>query len=289
MATKLLLRLAQSAAAWMPDWMRAGMYRLGPISGLLRGALNRSLPQGVQEVEISAGPLRGQRMLLKLQSEKDYWLGNYEMDLVRVLGGLAGGRQVAFDVGANIGYMSLVLAQLMGEGGQVIAFEALPANLERLAQNISLNALDERVQVQPFAASNQSGQAVFKVHASGGMGKLASAQGRDENYADEIHVNTITLDETVFEQGLPAPELVKLDIEGGEGQAIKGMRRILQEKRPTLLIELHGQEAAQAVLSQLGKQDYAVRDLASGKVIADAEQALDWKSYVIAEPKRQNG
>ena len=59
--------------------------------------------------------------------------------------------QVAYDVGANIGYISILLARSVGENGRVFAFEALPANLERLHHNISLNGMSSRVTVVPGA------------------------------------------------------------------------------------------------------------------------------------------
>lgn len=269
----------------MPKWMLAGMYRLGPISRWLRKGLNRNLPSGLQITSIAAGPLRGMKMELNLQSEKDYWLGSYELELVGALKQATKGKHVAYDVGANIGYISLMLAQLLGDEGQVYSFEALPGNQERWKGNITLNQLDERVHLQAVAVSKTSGKARFMVHASGGMGKLSSAKGRDEDYAEEIEVDSLALDDAVYRQKSPAPELIKIDIEGGEGAALRGMTRLLKEKRPTLFIELHGYEAAREVFEQLTNHNYSMRELKAGsRFVKDVEQ-LNWKSYVVAEPQ----
>lgn len=285
MKSKLLPDLARRSAAWMPDWMLAGMYRLGPLSRWLRRALNRSLPDGLQTVQIASGPLQGRKMKLDLQREKDYWLGSYELDLVREFKQQLGDKQVAYDVGANIGYISLVMAELLDEGGKVFSFEAQPTNLERLRENVAVNQREGQIEVVPKAVAEENGLARFKVHASGGMGKLASAQGREEHYEAEIEVEVLGLDAAVNELGLPAPQLIKIDIEGGEGAALRGAERLLAEQRPTLLIELHGQAAVQEVFKVLARHNYHARDLASGKRLAKDAQDLDWKSYIVAEAK----
>jgi FkbM family methyltransferase len=278
--------MAEIAAAWMPNWMLAGMYKLGPISDWIRQQLNRDLPSEASVVEISSGPLRGRQMKLHLQSEKDYWLGSYELDLIEALKKKVPETGIAFDVGANIGYLSLVLAELLGPEGRVWAYEALPANAERLNENVQKNGFEKRISLKQVAISAKSGQANFKVHASGGMGKLAGAKGRDENYMLEIRVESASIDDLVFKQGIPSPDLIKIDIEGAEGAALQGANRLLNEVRPLLFIELHGQEAAQEVLDILKKHDYSLRKLGAGSAIVETLGDLDWKSYVIGEPRQ---
>ena len=70
---------------------------------------------------------------------------------------------MVYDIGANIGYISLVLAKAVGEGGRVMAFEALPANLNRLHENLHLNRLGKIVQVVPGAVGEVSGEVQFLV------------------------------------------------------------------------------------------------------------------------------
>jgi FkbM family methyltransferase len=286
MANKLLPRMAQFAAGWMPNWMLAGMYMLGPISDWIRQRLNRDLPSEASVVEISSGPLRSRQMKLHLQSEKDYWLGSYEIDLIEALKKKVPAKGIAFDVGANIGYLSLVLAELLGPEGQVWAYEALPANAERLNENVQINGFEKRITLKQVAISAKGGQANFKVHASGGMGKLAGAKGRDEDYLQEIRVESASLDDLVFKQGIPSPDLIKIDIEGAEGAALQGASRLLNEVRPLLFIELHGQEAAQEVLDILKKHDYSLRKMGAGSAMVETLSDLDWKSYVIGEPRQ---
>ena len=80
-----LLSLASAAARWLPAGLKRGLYRLGPVSRGLRNALNKSAPAGLPETKVAAGLLAGASLLLDLQTEKDYWLGTYEMDLQRAI------------------------------------------------------------------------------------------------------------------------------------------------------------------------------------------------------------
>ena len=71
---------------------------------------------------------------------------------------------------------------------------------------------------------------------------MAGSAGRDDRYESEVNVLGISLDEFVYGQGNPPPQVVKMDIEGGEVLALPGMRRVLTEARPLMLMELHGPE-----------------------------------------------
>ncbi len=96
----------------------------------------------------------------------------------------------------------------------------------------------------------------FLVHASGGMGKAAGSAGREDQYQSEISVPGISLDEFVYGQGNPPPQVVKMDIEGGEVLALPGMRRVLAEARPLMLMELHGPESSRAAWETLTAAGY---------------------------------
>ncbi len=286
---RLVLRLAAWLADVLPLSLRRRLYRLGPLTRGLRGALNQAAPEGLTEVTVAAGPMKGIRLLLDLQEEKDLWLGNYEPEMLAILQAVTAEASVAFDVGANVGLISLTLAERVGPDGQVVAFEALPANVDRLNANLALNDSGRRVRVESVAVGDASGQAAFLVHRSGGMGKLGGSAGRAEVYSDQITVPVVSLDDYVYPQGHPAPSVVKIDVEGGEGMVLKGADRLLSERRPTLLIELHGPEAASSVWEQLMRHDYTVRELSKGLPQVDEPGELGWKAYILAVPPRQDG
>jgi hypothetical protein len=102
--------------------------------------------------------------------DKDYWLGTYEPDLQSAMHKLIPAEAVVYDVGANIGYVSLLLARSAGEKGKVYAFEALPSNVDQLRRNVELNGMGARITVVPKAVTQVSGPVCFLVHASGQPG-----------------------------------------------------------------------------------------------------------------------
>ena len=154
--TNPILRLATLAARLLPLRVKRLFYRSPLLARLIRQELNRAAPQGFSVVEIAAGELASLHMSLDLHAEKDYWLGTYEPELLSTLASLVEPGWVTYDLGANIGYISLLLARLAGLEGRVYSFEALPANLERLRLNLRLNALEERVTVVPGAVGDSA-------------------------------------------------------------------------------------------------------------------------------------
>jgi FkbM family methyltransferase len=179
----------------------------------------------------------------------------------------------------------LLFAKAIGKTGKVIAFEPLPVNLERLKINIHLNHLEEQIKAVQAAVVGTPTSVPFFVHASHGMGKAAGSAGRKENYLEEILVPGTSLDHFVFEQGNPAPDVIKIDIEGGEILALPGMKRLLKETRPLIFLELHGEQAAHATWKIFTEAEYTLFRMESGYPIIPSLEALQWKEYVIAEPK----
>jgi FkbM family methyltransferase len=284
--SKTVLSLAAWMARVLPMPLKRRVYRVRPLARLIRGGLNRAAPQGLAEVEVAAGALAGCRLALDLQTEKDYWLGTYEPEVQAALAELAQPGMTAYDVGANVGYISLQLAQRVGPVGRVFAFEALPSNQERLRRNLALNGLDGRVEVVAAAVLDATRPARFLVGPSGGMGKAEGSAGRKEfAYAEAIEVPGVSLDDFVYSSGHPAPDLVKMDIEGGEVLALPGIRRVLQDARPVLLMELHGPESAKAAWETLTAAGYRLCRMAPGFPQVAALDELDWKAYLVAFPE----
>jgi len=283
--SKFLLSFAALAARILPDSFKQAIYRVKPLAGFIRRGLNRAAPAGLTQVKVAAGDLAGYTILLDMQIDKDYWLGTYEPELQAALRDLIQPGVVIYDVGANIGYVSLLLAKATGQAGKVYAFEALPENAERWRKNIALNGMGARLSLFSGAVTQTSGTVTFLVHASGGMGKAAGSAGRTDQYLSEINVPGISLDEFVYGQGNPAPQVIKMDIEGGEVLALPGMRRLLTEARPLMLMELHGPESSRVAWETLTAAGYQICWMRHGYPEIASLQAMGWKAYIIARPK----
>ena len=280
-----LIKTAAWAARVLPSPVKRAFYKIPFLARVIRRSLNEAAPEGITEVVIAAGILKGLSMALDLHTEKDYWLGTYEPDLQSAASQIIKPGMVVYDLGANIGYISLMAARLVGDGGRVFSFEALPANIARLKQNASLNQLQERIQVVHAAVVDKAGEVAFLTHTSGAMGKVLGSGGRDELYSQTIKVQGIAMDDFVFTQGNPPPAVIKVDIEGGEGMALAGMTRLLKEAKPVLLIELHGEEAARQVWDCLKANNYTLSPMHKGAAAIRSLTELDWKAYVIAVPE----
>jgi FkbM family methyltransferase len=190
-----------------------------------------------------------------------------------------------YDLGANIGYISLILGHLVGETGRVFAFEALPSNTERWRTNVDLNGLSPRMQLFCGAVTDSLAPVHFLVHASGGMGKAVGSAGRENYYKNELEVPGISLDEFVFTQDFPPPQVIKMDIEGGEVLALPGMKRLLSETHPSLLMELHGKASSEVVWKTLTELGYRMCWMKPGFPVVKALEELDWKAYLVALPE----
>jgi FkbM family methyltransferase len=279
---KLLLNIAAWFARILPASIIRVIYQWKPLAGLIRKSLNKAAPSGLSEVKIAAGSLAGYTIQLDMQVDKDYWLGTYEQELQAALPLLIPAGATIYDVGANIGYVSLLLAKAAGAGGRVFAFEALPANIQQLNRNVELNGMESTVTVVPVAVTDQQGQVKFLVHASGGMGKAVGSAGREDPYLSEILVDSLSLDDYVYKLGNPPPAVLKMDIEGGEVLALPGMSRILKEIHPLLLIELHGPESSQAAWEHLTSAGYTISWMKAGFPPVQTLDEMGWKAYIIA-------
>jgi FkbM family methyltransferase len=279
---KLFLSFASFIASILPLPLKQALYRFPPLAQFIRSSINASVDDGLSVIEVAAGLLKGYQVQLNLKAEKSRWLGTYEPELQAALREFLKPGMTVYDVGANIGYVTMMLAHQVGASGKVFAFEALPVNLERIQKNIALNHLSN-VTVVSGAVLDKTGKVSFYVHDSVGMGKAAGSAGRrDAQYKTEIRVPGLSLDEFVYGQGNPAPEAVKMDIEGGEVLALPGMKRILAEHHPLMLLELHGPESENAAWETLTAAGYTLYAMENGYPVIESPDKLGWKAYVIA-------
>ncbi len=123
------------------------------------------------------------------------------------------------DVGAWIGYYSLIAAKMVGSKGRVIAVEPLSDNLARLATNISLNGF-ENIEIVAAAVGEQPGTGYLGRGVSSSTFRLSAKDQTEE-------VKLTTIDCIVDQHGLDSVELMIIDVEGYENLALKGASRCL--------------------------------------------------------------
>jgi FkbM family methyltransferase len=142
------------------------------------------------------------------------------------------------DVGAHRGVFTRLLAELVGEGGRVVAFEAHPDNARKLRKSLP-GAVCDRVVVENLAVTDGSAERVSlhagRRHASEEWNIVGTdLEGRPT--PAELEVGATSLDSYFAERPL---HFVKLDVEGAEAEVLRGMRRLLRDRKPTLAVEFH--------------------------------------------------
>ena len=140
---------------------------------------------------------------------------------------------VVFDIGANIGYYTLIAAKIVGASGLVYAFEPDPENYELLVKNIKLNGFTNVVPI-PKALSNTSGkQRMYKDGNNWGMVSFSAKNVSTKSRA--FDTETATLNE--FEQTVSKLDIIKMDVEGAEGHVITGGQELLSKYAPVIFME----------------------------------------------------
>ena len=133
------------------------------------------------------------------------------------------------DIGANIGYYTLIMAKLVGETGKVFAFEPDPENVELLKKNVEYNGY-KNVVIFPYAVSDQEG--AIKLYLS----DTRHADNRIYDFGDgrkSIDIKAVRVDDMIADR----IDFIKMDIEGSEIGAIKGMKRILRDNNLSIISE----------------------------------------------------
>jgi FkbM family methyltransferase len=144
---------------------------------------------------------------------------------------------VFYDIGANVGFFSLLAAKMVGPTGKVFAFEPVPQNAATIRHNAELNQLDY-VQVFELAIGERTGeQDLFLTEWDGGSSLLSSALKPTEPVRKQS-VRVAPLDELIAREKIAPPDFIKLDVEGAELEALRGMATTLKEQRPVLLFEV---------------------------------------------------
>lgn len=219
------------------------------LGRLLRAPL--TLVPTSKPVRILTGRLRGQRWIPESAIHR-CWMGWYENDKQRLIAREVRTGSVFYDVGANVGFHTLLAAKLVGSG-KVFAFEPSPRNLEYLRRHVALNALDN-VTVLDSAVSDRDQMLRFQIERTGFAGSLSDSSGG-------IDVNSVTLDALVAGGKIPPPNYIKMDIEGAELLALRGAEQLLCAYHPEIFLATHGHEVDRQCCELLESIGYRIERL----------------------------
>ena len=138
---------------------------------------------------------------------------------------------IVVDIGANIGYYSIIAAKRVGEEGKVFAYEPENENLILLEKNIEINSFNNIIAIK-VALSNQFGTSKLYL-TEDNKGTHSLIDNRQTN--NSVAVGTDTLDHSLEQFGFPKIDLIKMDIEGAEILALDGFKRVI-DTSPNLIM-----------------------------------------------------
>jgi FkbM family methyltransferase len=161
----------------------------------------------------------------------------YETKILKYFAELKNGSII--DIGANLGYYSVILGKLLKPSDKLFAFEANPLVIEMLNKNIAINDLQENIEVFNCALSdinNQKLKLYLPLRAGSSAASLNKLHPDDKN--NSIEILTRRLDDVGQIRNLDRISLIKIDVEGAELNVIKGALETIRENKPVIFIEL---------------------------------------------------
>lgn len=221
------------------------------------------LPKGPAWVRVQGGLCAGLAMRLRFPEEAGIWLGDYEPEVQNAISSAVRPGWTIFDVGSYIGTFSLGTASLVGESGQVVAFDGDPENVARVREHAAANHMGGFLQVVHAAVWSSGGGRTIAFR----RGKTMRSQGGVEvdgnrpilGTGDLITVPAISLDEFVA-SGSRTPELIKIDVEGGEMEVLRGGARLFATKRPLIIAEIHTTQARDEIRLWMASHAYSAAE-----------------------------
>ena len=188
---------------------------------------------------INAGPAKGLVYPISLPIDKAIWTGTYEAKLAGAVAEAVRTGDVCYDVGAYRGFFSGVFA--LAGARSVIAFEPFPDNFAQL-ERLGINNPQLPITLDRVAVGKENGVAEFNIMPDSSMGKLTSSAFQAEaTRSGELTVQLRTIDSLLAEGKYPAPQVMKIDVEGAEVDVLQGAWKTLEANRPVLFIEAHSE------------------------------------------------
>ncbi len=241
---------------------------------------NKNIAKNFTETTTKTVNIHGVTYQIQLNPENGfvdttiYTDGAYEPDILLVIKDNLPKGGTFIDIGANIGNHTLFAAKHVGDGGKVISFEPIPRIAQQFEQSINLNQL-KNISLHKFACSDTVSEARLTL-VKGNIGGSSLHRADKEN---SINIETRPADSVLH--NLNRVDLIKIDTEGHELEALKGLQKTLAEHQPTLIIEFspffwgeERQNKSNEFFNLLEKFNYRLYDLEEGH--SEIKQPLVW-------------
>ncbi len=176
-------------------------------------------------------------------------MGSYKLGKQKKLQQFLKEGDVFFDLGAHVGFFTLLASHFVGDQGRVVAIEPNPDSIKCLKKHIEWNHR-KNITVFEAAIGDRNCLVSFDPSRHSAMGSVSST--------GSMTVQMLSLDYLYEAANIPAPQIIKIDIEGSECMALKGAQKLISECRPVIFVSSHGTELHQDCISLFGELDYRV-------------------------------
>jgi len=191
-----------------------------------------------------------------------YLLGTSGIDEQAFLASHVCPGMTTYDIGANIGFYSVLLGRLVGANGHVVAFEPHPECAQQARRNLALNQMTHATVIEA-AVADQPGKCCLDTSTGENVNNSICRSGESR-----LEVESVTLDDLLKSKSIPTPDLIKLDIEGAELHAFRGAMQLIEAHRPLILCEVHwlGQRFLDFFAEKLEPLGYQIKPLEGDEV-----------------------
>jgi FkbM family methyltransferase len=220
-------------------------------------------------VQVQRGAAQGIWLHLNPRTGRDYFNGEVEPEVQSVLRKYLRPGMTVYDIGANIGFFSLLAARLVAPAGRVTAFEADPEIVARLRENVGRNQ-GAPISVEEKAVWSSSSPVFFarvdaEVSPDRGLGHVIDNDA-ERSAPSTIRVEAVSVEEYVRKSA--APDFIKCDVEGAEVEVFRGAEKLLSERRPLILCEMHGDQNRQTLLKVFANLGYRCEPCGKNHILA---------------------
>ena len=211
-------------------------------------------------VKIKSGPLKGKKWIAT--SGGKFVQGDQETYKTEAFIKNYAAGDIFFDIGAHFGYYSAIAAVLNNGSGQIFAFEPRPMNANFFRKHIKINDFRNVTLIE--AAVGESDRDVRFDTGHGSATGYVSSEG-------DLKVKQVSIDRMVRDGTLPPPGFIKIDVEGGEIEVLKGSKEVISNSRPKMIIATHNPECYQYVIDFLNRNMYHFEVLNPDSIKGDTE------------------
>lgn len=250
----LLARIVVAAARSTPTAVKRRVHRNRLLDRLTRRAFAAGVRSAAETILVQSGPLAGTVLVVTEHVSHAHISGTYELQTQLAIDRLVARGAICYDLGASIGYMSLLMAR---KAEHVFAFEPAPHTQEEIRKHVQANGLRNVTVVSGVVSDCKRTVKFALTDVAYGSRIVEGPTGWPT-----VTLTTLTLDD--FARTHPFPDFIKIDVEGEEGRVIEGAVSVLHSGKAIICCELHSEEAARQVLGRLNAHGYRTTTLEGG-------------------------